>query len=107
MEGLLIYLTADETASLLHAATHLSAAGSHLACELHRSGVRRDELATPRLAPLTGMWKGGLGRDTPQWLTDHGWQVQVEARDALANAYGRPSPVPSDSGYITAIRTPA
>jgi hypothetical protein len=49
------------------------------------------------------MWKGGLGRVTPQWLAEHGWQVRVEDRDTVADTYGRPSPSPSDGGYITAV----
>jgi methyltransferase (TIGR00027 family) len=80
LEGLLVYLTADETANLLRAATRQSAAGSHLACEHQGSGVntRFNEPLTSRLAQFTAMWKGGLGHAAPQWLTEHGWQVRVE-----------------------------
>jgi hypothetical protein len=55
---------------------------------------------TPRLAQFTEMWKGGLGRTLPRWLAQRGWQVRLEDRDPIADAYGRPSPVPSDGGYL-------
>jgi methyltransferase (TIGR00027 family) len=109
LEGLLIYLTADETTNLLEAVTRQSGAGSHLACERQASGVnkRLNEPVTPRLAQFTAMWKGGLGPATPLWLAEHGWQVRVEDRDIVADAYGRPSPSPSDGGYITAVLSTA
>jgi methyltransferase (TIGR00027 family) len=107
LEGLLIYLTADEATILLRAVTDLSAPASRLGCERAAGGTRPSEPATPRLARFTGMWKGGLGRELPQWLARHGWQVRIEDRDAIADAYGRPSPVPSDGGYLVSVRTGA
>jgi hypothetical protein len=50
------------------------------------------------------MWKGGLGRALPQWLAQHGWQVRIEDRDRTADAYGRPSPTPSDGGHLISTR---
>ena len=105
LEGLLIYLTADETTTLLRAVTELSAASSRLSCEVPAGETRPAPPVTPRLAPFAEMWKGGLGRALPRWLAQHGWQVHTEDRDRLADAYGRPSPVPSDGGFITALRT--
>jgi methyltransferase (TIGR00027 family) len=109
LEGLLVYLTADETANLLAAVTAQSAQGSRLACEHQGSGTGGgfNKPTTPRLAAFTAMWKGGMGRATPQWLDEHGWQVRVEDRDTVADMYGRPSPVPSDGGYLTAVRAAA
>jgi methyltransferase (TIGR00027 family) len=106
LEGLLIYLTADEATTLLRAVTELSAAGSRLACECQASDTRQRlaEPVTPRLARFTEMWKGGLGPALPQWLGEHGWLVRIEDRDPVAEAYGRPSPVPSDGGYLTSVR---
>jgi methyltransferase (TIGR00027 family) len=107
LEGLLIYLTAGEATTLLRAVTELSAAGSRLACERQASDTRH-RLAgpvTPRLARFTAMWKGGLGRALPPWLAEHGWQVRMEDRDSVADAYGRPSPAPSDGGYLVAVLT--
>lgn len=109
VEGLLIYLTADEAADLLLAVAELSAPASRLGCEHQASDTRLRPAGagTPRLARFTRLWKGGLGRALPQWLTQHGWQVHVEDRDAVAEAYGRPSPEPSDGGYLTAVRANA
>jgi len=109
LEGLLIYLTADEAATLLRAVTGLSATASRLGCELQASArpQQPSRPATPRLGQFTRMWKGGLGRALPQWLAQHGWQVHVEDRDSVADAYGRPSPVLSDGGYLVSERTDA
>jgi methyltransferase (TIGR00027 family) len=109
LEGLLIYLTADEATTLLQAVTGLSTVASRLGCEGQASDTRPrpSNLVTPRLAQFTEMWKGGLGRALPQWLSQHGWQVRIEDRDSVADAYGRPSPVPSDGGYLISVRTDA
>jgi methyltransferase (TIGR00027 family) len=106
VEGLLIYLTADEATALLRAVTGLSASASLLSCECPATNRPSDSVA-PRLAQFTQMWKGGLGRELPQWLTRHGWQVRIEDRDRIADAYGRPSPVPSDGGYLISMRADA
>jgi methyltransferase (TIGR00027 family) len=102
VEGLLVYLTADEAATLLRAIGVHSAAGSRLACDLQGTGT--GERPTARFARLAAMWKGGLGRATAQWLAEDGWQVRVDLRDAVAESYGRPAPAPSDGGYIVATR---
>jgi methyltransferase (TIGR00027 family) len=109
LEGLLIYLTADEATTLLRAITGLSAAASQLGCERQASDKRQRPSGhvTPRLAQFTKMWKGGLGRALPQWLARHGWEVHVEDRDPIADAYGRPSPVPSDGAYLISERADA
>jgi methyltransferase (TIGR00027 family) len=109
LEGLLIYLTADEATTLLRAITGLSAAASQLGCERQASDKRQRPSGhvTPRLTQFTKMWKGGLGRALPQWLARHGWEVHVEDRDPIADAYGRPSPVPSDGAYLISERADA
>ncbi|BCJ47815.1 S-adenosyl-L-methionine-dependent methyltransferase [Actinoplanes ianthinogenes] len=105
IEGLLIYLTVDQATALLETVTELSAADSRLACERSGRRQRPPEAAMPRLAPFTEMWKGGLGPALPRWLAGHGWQVRVDDRDRIADAYGRPSPIASDGGYLTSVRT--
>jgi methyltransferase (TIGR00027 family) len=104
VEGVLTYLTADEAASLLSEITELSAPNSRLACEQPAEAPRDKRAASPRLAPFAAMWKGGLGAGLSQWLAEQGWQVRVVSRDAVAAGLGRPAPVPSRGGYLTAIR---
>ena len=104
VEGLLTYLTADEAASLLSAVTELSAPGSRLACEQPAEAPRDPPAVSPQLAPFAAMWKGGLGAGLSQWLAEEGWQVRVITRDAVATALGRPPPVRSHGGYLTATR---
>jgi O-methyltransferase involved in polyketide biosynthesis len=105
LEGLLIYLTADEATTLLRAVTELSAAASRLGCERQASDARQrpSDSVAPRLAQFTQMWKGGLGHALPRWLAQHDWPVRIEDRDP----YGRPSPVPSDGGYLISVRADA
>jgi methyltransferase (TIGR00027 family) len=105
VEGLLIYLAADEAARLLTGVATLCGPGSRLACE--ESAARGDEHprqpVTPRLAPFAAMWKGGLGVPTSRWLAERGWQVQVTSRSSISARLGRPAPLPSGDGYLTAI----
>jgi methyltransferase (TIGR00027 family) len=109
LEGLLVYLTADEATTLLRAVTELSAAASQLGCERQASDARQrpSDSVAPRLAQFTKMWKGGLGHALPEWLAQHDWQVRIEDRDPIADAYRRPSPVPSDGGYLISVRADA
>lgn len=106
-EGLLLYLTADETARLLTAVGELSTPGSRLAFE-HGGGVDSALLAKahgmPAMEQYTSMWKGGLGEDAPGWLSRHGWRPQIHDRAELAASYSRPVPGPSSGGFLTAVR---
>jgi methyltransferase (TIGR00027 family) len=108
VEGLLIYLSAEQAARLLTSVTELSGPQSRLAFErggtatadsLSRSGV------SPGKARLTALWQGGLGEDPAGWLRRHGWQVSVHGLDQLADSYGRPAAHPTRSGFVTARRS--
>jgi methyltransferase (TIGR00027 family) len=107
-EGLLIYLSADETAGMLTTVGELSAPGSRLAFE--HGGMATDSLLArartmPTMAEYTALWQGGLGTNAPSWLADHGWRVHTHDRAALAAAYGRPDPDAAGGGFLTAVRT--
>jgi methyltransferase (TIGR00027 family) len=107
-EGLLIYLSADETAGMLATVGELSAPGSQLAFE--HGGMATGSLlararAMPAMAEYTALWRGGLGTDAPGWLADHGWHVHTHGRAALAASYGRPDPDAADGAFLTAVRT--
>lgn len=107
-EGLLIYLSADETAAMLTTVGELSAPGSRLAFE--HGGIATDSLLArartmPALAEYTALWQGGLGTDAPTWLADHGWHVHTHDRAALAASYGRPDPDAANGAFLTAVRT--
>jgi methyltransferase (TIGR00027 family) len=106
VEGLLVYLAADEAAGLLDRIGGLSAPGSRLACEYQdaHAAPGQDTSRMPRMATFSSMWKGGLGPDTPEWLTARGWRVRLTERDVVAESYGRPGPEPSRGGFITAER---
>jgi methyltransferase (TIGR00027 family) len=107
-EGLLIYLSADETAGMLTTVGELSAPGSQLAFE--HGAMATDSLLTrartmPAMAEYTTLWQGGLGTDAPSWLTEHGWRVHTHNRATLAASYSRPDPHTANGGFLTAIRT--
>lgn len=103
VEGLLVYLTAEEAAALLTTVGELSAPASRLALERGRSG--RTALDDPSVAHITSLWKGGLGTGTAGWLDRHGWRTEAHPLDAVAARYGRPTGNPSGTGFITALRT--
>ncbi|MER6978409.1 SAM-dependent methyltransferase [Streptomyces carpinensis] len=102
-EGLLVYLTAQEASGLLSTVGSLSAAGSRLFLERGR-----DVTATPpdaSLTHITGLWKGGLGPRTHEWLARHGWSVEVSDLATVAAAYGRPATWTTSAGFVSAVRT--
>jgi methyltransferase (TIGR00027 family) len=77
-EGLLIYLSPDETIGLLTAVSELSAGGSTLAFEHSAdSPLVAQASATPSMAEFTKMWKSSPGQDVLGWLTAHGWRAEV------------------------------
>jgi methyltransferase (TIGR00027 family) len=105
-EGLLIYLTPGEAERLLTAVTGLSAPGSRLAIGHNRAD--RDALTAraeqiPWMRAYTTLWRGGLA-DPPGWLTDHGWRPEFHGLAAVSSSYGRPTPGPTSSGFLTAVR---
>jgi methyltransferase (TIGR00027 family) len=104
LEGLLIYLSADEAAHLLTAVGELSAAGSRVAFEFDDLGtdtMREQARATPAMAEYAALWRGGLP-DAPGWLAEHGWRPEVHHRAAVAVHYGRPDSGRSTGGFVTA-----
>ncbi len=102
VEGLLVYLTAEEAAALLSTVGELSAPGSRLALERGRSG--NTVLDDPSIAHVTSLWKDGLGAGTADWLADHGWHIENHPLDTVAAHYGRPMANASGTGFVTAVR---
>jgi methyltransferase (TIGR00027 family) len=104
LEGLLIYLSADEAARLLTAVGDLSAGGSRLAFEYDdhdTDGMRRQAGDTPAMSEYTAMWKGGLP-DVRGWLAEHGWRLTVHDRRVVAARFGRGVGEPSTGGFLVA-----
>ena len=109
-EGLLIYLTAEEAGRLLEAVTGLSVPGSQIAFEYndtHDGGPVSRAAVMPGASRITSLWKGGLGADTPDWLTRHGWRVQTHDIGPVAASYRRRIPGRASGGFLTATRGPA
>lgn len=107
IEGLLVYLAADEAARLLGAVGELACSGSQLAFDdgniadpslLTRAG------AIPSMDQFTSLWKGGLGEDGADWLARHGWKAQTHEHETLAASYGRATPAHADGAFVTAVR---
>jgi methyltransferase (TIGR00027 family) len=94
-EGLLIYLGAEATSSLLEGVTSLSAPHSQVAFEKPNPDA---------VAPdgLDGLWVGSLAGDPIEWLGARGWTAQAHGLDEVAASYGRPMSRESASGFITA-----
>ena len=106
-EGLLLYLSAEDATALLNEVGDLSAPGSHLACEhgdIADNSLLAHARTTPSMDQYTTLWKGGLGPDTPEGLTRHGWRVDTHDRATLAASYHRAVPDSSSGKFITAVR---
>ncbi|MEV0135696.1 SAM-dependent methyltransferase [Dactylosporangium sp. NPDC050688] len=109
LEGLLIYLSADETVHVLGTVDALSAAGSRAAFEAEpgdtaAATLRAQAERLPGLQPYAAMWKGGLP-DAPGWLADRGWLPQRHDGADLAARHGRAVPS-SPGGFVTATKSP-
>ncbi|MEU5433598.1 SAM-dependent methyltransferase [Streptomyces sp. NPDC020719] len=102
VEGLLVYLTADEAAGVLGVVGELSAPGSRIAMERGSGTVVRPD--GPELARITELWKGGLGGATVDWLREHGWAVDEYELRELSERYGRPVANPLPTGFLSARR---
>jgi methyltransferase (TIGR00027 family) len=110
VEGLLIYLTATDAGRLLGSVTGLSAPGSRLSFEhnpMIAASLSDETRQSPTLREYTKLWKGGLGPDTPRWLTGQGWQPELHDLTALAASYQRPAPGRAHGGFLTAVRLPS
>ncbi|MEY9835240.1 class I SAM-dependent methyltransferase [Streptacidiphilus sp. EB103A] len=106
IEGLLVYLEAEQADTMLSTVTELSAAGSRLSLSEGRTSPRpiSDHGADERFRALTDLWKGGLGEPAADWLARHDWQVTVHGKDELEQAYGRPVPDTLSEGFLVAER---
>jgi len=105
VEGLLVYLAADDAARLLETVGGLSAPGSRLACEQGRSAMQlAAQSAESGASEATRLWQGGI-EDITSWLTDHDWSVATHALGDLARGYGRPiSTDTTTTGFVIAGR---
>lgn len=93
VEGLLIYLAADEAATVLGTVGELSAPGSVLSFTHGRGLARMVEQTRTgdEFRPVSDLWQGGLSEPADAWLTRHGWTVTAHEKAALEAAYGRGS----------------
>ena len=107
IEGLLIYLTAEEAAGVLTGLDGLSVPGSQVSCE-HRDNAANSILAKARAAremdEVTALWKGGLGEHLAGWLERVGWRVRTHDGASLADGYGRPDPGAAAVSFLTAVK---
>jgi methyltransferase (TIGR00027 family) len=100
-EGLLIYLNADEAATLLATVTSMSAPGSQLATE----GSQARSGPAPELGRAAQLWRGGLGQSPEPWLADRGWRCTSESLSSVAARLGRSTGTNSGSGFVVATRS--
>src|ERR1035437_10968550 len=81
-EGLLIYLTARESADLLTRVGELSASRSQVAFEVENHGtdlMRTRARQTPAMQQYTKLWNGGVP-DAPGWVGEKGGGAQLNDR---------------------------
>jgi O-methyltransferase involved in polyketide biosynthesis len=106
-EGLLIYLSAADTARLLTGIGALSAVGSRMATDATDCDTPMHERlrAEPGMAQVASMARGGLDEDLPGWLAARGWQPAGHDSQALAREYGHPLATWADEVFVSATRT--
>jgi len=105
LEGLLIYLSADEATHLFATIHELSAPGSHAAFECEQTDVgalRKQAQRLPAVAEYAALWRGGRP-DTPGWLARRGWLVELHEAAEVAARHGRAAGA-SPGGFVTATR---
>jgi methyltransferase (TIGR00027 family) len=95
-EGLLLYLTQDESGHLLDRIGQLSAPGSQLGVEyttLAAMQLMGDLLEdSPYADFIRSLWRSGGQADPTGWLGRNGWQMDHYSAAALARLYGRALP---------------
>ncbi|MFH8589654.1 SAM-dependent methyltransferase [Streptomyces celluloflavus] len=114
IEGLLVYLSADEAARLLTTVGEQSAPGSRLAFpgagDFRGSPMMAAGRAIPSMREISALWKGGLSEAAPAWLARHGWHAHTHPRATVAASYGRADWVPphshtaSSGAFVVAVR---
>jgi methyltransferase (TIGR00027 family) len=111
VEGLLVYLDAEQADTLIGRVAALSAPGSQLACETQAPRPAgppdADDGPRPSLAGYTALWKGGLGDRLPDRVRELGWDVEVVDRTDTAVGYGLQAPPSRGAGFLHATRTAA
>ncbi len=103
VEGLLAYLTAEESALLLTRVGSLSAAGSTVSFERNNAATVIAQGDRTDIEAYASLWKGGLGEDPAGWLDRNGWRAEVHELVDVAASYDRPVPG-ALSGFLTATR---
>jgi methyltransferase (TIGR00027 family) len=106
IEGLLVYLSPDEAARVLTHVGELSAPDSRLSLERNNAATTVPTSARAGMEEYTSLWKGGLGPETPDWLSANGWQVEIHSLKDTAASYGRPIQTESTAGFLTATYRP-
>jgi methyltransferase (TIGR00027 family) len=101
IEGLLLYLTADEAAQLLDRVTSMSAPRSRLATDVDDPALRRAARDMPAIRRYSALWRGGLP-DTEDELRQRGWLTQVNGGAATSRQYGRAGR--ATSSFVVAMR---
>ncbi|MFI1016095.1 SAM-dependent methyltransferase [Streptomyces sp. NPDC020965] len=100
VEGVLVYLTADEADTLMGRISARSAPGSRLAVEhVTRAMVASDRAKEAAAASpegvvnlLSSLWKNEMTRPPGDWLAAHGWSATEEPLTELAGRHDRRVP---------------
>lgn len=93
-EGLVAYLPSEAEERLVHHIDGMSGPGSRLALDRIAGDLGQDSGRLTRLSERAGidmkeMLSTELGADLAAWLTEHGWTVDEQAAEAVADRYDR------------------
>ncbi|QUQ63042.1 macrolide family glycosyltransferase [Kutzneria sp. CA-103260] len=100
VEGLVVYLTEQDTDRMLAKITKLSAPGSRIAVEaltrhMLLTEPARQVLATGQdeaLATLVSLWRNESTAEPTEWITTHGWRAHTRDLAEVAAEHDRPMP---------------
>jgi methyltransferase (TIGR00027 family) len=105
-EGLLVYLSHEDSVRLLTTVGELSTNDSQLSFDYEAidQSMPDQGRVMAGMEEVASMWHGGLNQRPEEWLREHHWEVESSDRLTLAAAFGRDLPDSATSGFLTATR---
>ncbi|MFI6442216.1 SAM-dependent methyltransferase [Streptomyces sp. NPDC050759] len=99
-EGLLVYLSEDETTKLIKGVSTLSAPGSRVALGHQDRSTVAQQKSNPLAGAAQTLYRSGLSQDPAEWLASHGWRADARRAGQYAGDYGRKLTADVAAGWL-------